>query len=156
RLAWPMCGAKPLRSIPAIIRPPLRKIVRTNLQVLGDLCAALARHQPSYRRELDLPVENSPFCCGHPAFLETVVLVFVSHFRVALKSFILVGRISGLGDPLSEPLLVISKLPAKLRRWAVFEVLSGGGHAPLELGHRRDFTDGLSKTRRDFVGKTGG
>ena len=66
-LTWSMCRAKPLSSITAIIRPPLRKIIRTDLQLLRDLCAALAGHQPPYRRELDLPVENSPFCCGHPA-----------------------------------------------------------------------------------------
>jgi len=44
-------------------------MARTDLQLLGDLGAALARHQPPYRRELDLPVENSPFSCGHHAFL---------------------------------------------------------------------------------------
>src|SRR5262245_35517200 len=82
-----MCGAKPLRSIAAIIRPPLREIIRTDLQLLGDLRGRLAGHQPPYRRELDLPVENTSFRCGHPAFLETVILVFVSHFRGALHKF---------------------------------------------------------------------
>src|SRR5436305_14911018 len=76
---------KPCRPIAAIIRPPLRKIIRTDLQLLGDPRGALAGHQPPYRRELDLPVENTSFCCGHPSILETVILVFVSHFRGALQ-----------------------------------------------------------------------
>src|SRR3974377_1073077 len=80
-----MCRAKPLSSIPTIIGPPPRKMTRTNLELLGDLRGALACHQPPYRRELHLPVENPPFSCGHPAFLGTVFLVFVSHFWGALQ-----------------------------------------------------------------------
>ena len=80
-----MCGPKPLGSVAAIVRQPLRNIIRADLQLLGDRGAALAAHHSPYRRELDLPVENSPFSCGHPAFLETVVPVFVSHFRGALQ-----------------------------------------------------------------------
>src|SRR3974390_2499129 len=81
-----MCRAKPLSSIPTIIGPPPRKMTRTNLELLGDLRGALACHQPPYRRELHLPVENPPFSCGHPAFLGTVFLVFVSHFWGALQN----------------------------------------------------------------------
>src|SRR3974377_135693 len=81
-----MCRAKPLSSIPTIIGPPPRKMTRTNLELLGDLRGALACHQPPYRRELHLPVENPPFSCGHPAFLGTVFLVFVSHFWGALHT----------------------------------------------------------------------
>src|SRR3974390_355044 len=80
-----MGRTKPLRPIATIIRPPLRKMTRTNLQLLGDPRGRLAGHQPLYRRELDLPVENPPFSCGHPAFLGTVFPVFVSHFRGALQ-----------------------------------------------------------------------
>ena len=80
-----MGRTKPLRPIATIIRPPLRKMTRTDLQLLGDPRGRLAGHQPLYRRELDLPVENPPFSCGHPAFLGTVFPVFVSHFRGALQ-----------------------------------------------------------------------
>jgi hypothetical protein len=34
-----MRWAKPFRPIATIIRPPLRKIIRTDLQLLGDLVA---------------------------------------------------------------------------------------------------------------------
>src|SRR6516165_1548086 len=79
-----MCEPKPLSSVATIIRPPLRKMTGADLQLLGDLRGALTRAQPPYRRELDLPVENSSFCCGHLPFLGTVFPVFVSHFRGAL------------------------------------------------------------------------
>src|SRR6516225_9186277 len=80
-----MCEPKPLSSVATIIRPPLRKMTGADLQLLGDLRGALTRAQPPYRRELDLPVENSSFCCGHLPFLGTVFPVFLSHFRGALQ-----------------------------------------------------------------------
>src|SRR6516165_6923669 len=80
-----MCEPKPLSSVATIIRPPLRKMTGADLQLLGDLRGALTRAQPPYRRELDLPVENSSFCCGHLPFLGTVFPVFLSHFLGALQ-----------------------------------------------------------------------
>src|SRR5271167_4743861 len=100
-----MGGPKSLSSIATIIRPPLRKMARTDLQVLDDVRAALAGHQPPYRRELDLPVENTSFSCGHPAFLEIVFLVFVSHFWGALHRDRAVGTRSPL--PAKDDVIIV-------------------------------------------------
>jgi hypothetical protein len=47
--------------------------------------SAFPGHQPLYRRELELPVENTSFCCGHCSPLRELFLIFVSHFWGALQ-----------------------------------------------------------------------
>src|SRR5436190_13111952 len=145
-LTWSMCRAKPLSSITAIIRPPLRKIIRTDLQLLRDLCAALAGHQPPYRRELDLPVENSPFCCGHPALPRDCYPCFCVSFSGCTPAM--------TGWPVMQPVVRRAPNEPELPRRPPSAMLTQSSPPPAPLP-RGGFHPDWTRMRTIFAKRTG-